>query len=359
MSMKVFSGIYRIAVGSIALGIGFLSAQEIYLRHGTESLVLPVELSEHAAQLSEGERWAESKMVADFVLEHPTLGNVNRAQQISAVADEQMSSFWNQSLRFAEGALTGEPKDTASMLGSLSLDFFVIGDIRDLTVQGWKQMSTGDGDPVILALSAVGLATTLTPQFDWVPALLKAFKRVGALSKRFLKNLQTISKTALKTGKYDTVTRTVAHFGKAARHLGPGPLAGVMKHVDDPAKLKRIADAAAIDAKGTYVVGSVFGKNGVKAISNSKQGISSVVAKIKVGSRLLKGGRKWIIIVPTPWLLTIIVLSILIAWLSLIGRPLSVLTRVRARFGRQRSIAAIESIDGSSLQDKNQQATNG
>ncbi|MFC1665278.1 hypothetical protein ACFL17_06585 [Pseudomonadota bacterium] len=314
--MKIFSPIYRVAIGSLALCIGYISAQEIYLRHGTDNMFLPVELTEHAVQLSDEDRWAESKLVTDFIIEHPELGSVERARQLSTLASEQMNSFWNQSQSFAQGALTGEPKDTASMLGSLSLDFFMIGDIRDLAVQGWKTVYSGDGDSVVLALSAVGLATTLAPEIDWVPAMLKAFKRVGALSKRFLKNLRTISKQALKTGKFDVITRTTAHFGKAARHLGPGPLSRVMKHVDDPAQLKKVADAAAIDAKGTYVVGSVFGKNGVKAISRNSEGIGSVVAKIKVGSRLVKVSRKWVMIIPSPWLLIICLVSIFVAWRS-------------------------------------------
>ena len=327
--MKIFSSIYRVAIGSLALGVGYLSAQEIYLRHGSQNMLLPVELTEHAMQLSKKDRWAESKLVADFVLEHPELGDTDQALRLASTADEHMNSFWSQTQRFAQGALSGEPKDTASMLGSLSLDFFIIGDIRDLAVQGWKTVYSGDGDQVVLALSAVGLATTITPQVDWVPAMLKAFKRLGALSKRFVKNLRTISKQALKTGKFDAITRTITHFGKAARHLGPGPLAGVLKHVDDPAQLKKIADAAAIDAKGTYVVSSVFGKNGVKAISRNSEGIGSVVAKIKVSSRLIKAGRKWTLMVPTPWLLMIFTLCLLIAWRSFARRPLRLWSRYR------------------------------
>lgn len=343
--MKIFSSLYRVAIGSLALGAGFLSAQELYLRHGTENMVLPFELTEHALRLSEQDRWAESKFVADFVLEHPELGNVERAQQLSSVADEQMNSFWTQTQHFAQGALSGEPKDTASMLGSLSLDFFIIGDIRDLAVQGWKTVYSDDGDQVVLALSAVGLATTLTPQVDWVPAMLKAFRRVGALSKRFVKNLKVISKQALKTGKFDGITRTIAHFGKATRHLGPGPLSGVMKHVDDPAQLKKIADASAIDAKGTYVVSSVFGKNGVKAISRNSEGISSVVAKIKVSSRLMKAGRKWVMIVPTPWLLMIFVISLLVVWRSFTRRPLKIWSRYRSPKPSKRSVSPHNKIE--------------
>ena len=40
------------------------------------------------------------------------------------------------------------------------LDLFVIGDIRDLVVQGGRELNDGSGDDLILALSAVGLATT-------------------------------------------------------------------------------------------------------------------------------------------------------------------------------------------------------
>ena len=38
------------------------------------------------------------------------------------------------------------------------------------------------GALVIVALSAVGLATTLAPEVDWAPSLLKAARRAGSMT---------------------------------------------------------------------------------------------------------------------------------------------------------------------------------
>jgi len=72
-------------------------------------------------------------------------------------AAEKLKSFiWN-------GAIRGQVYDSYSGLGALSADLCVIGDIRDLGIQGWKYLSGGqdfDGFVTILSAAGIGLSTT-------------------------------------------------------------------------------------------------------------------------------------------------------------------------------------------------------
>lgn len=307
----------RILVLVGALAVAFFSTVELSHRFDEQAWVMPVDPIDEANELASEERWAEVKMLTDFVRENPHLGNRHAADDLSRKADLELYSFWGRMRSFGRGAATGEPTDGASMLGSLSLDLFVIGDIRDLAVQGWKEMRYGEGDTVILALSAIGLTTTLAPQLDWAPALMKALKRTGAFTRGFLRSLRNASRTALKTSKFDAVGKMVTDVGRTARRLGPGPLRGAMRSVDSAEDLAKIAKASEVDTKGTYAIARLFGNSGVKRISKDGKNVSKLVTTMKVGSRAGKIAKKSVGALPTSWLMALLGISALIAVLLL------------------------------------------
>jgi hypothetical protein len=65
---------------------------------------------------------------------------------------EKIKSFaWN-------GVVKGEVYDSYSGLGAISADLCLIGDVRDLGIQGWRYFMDDQGfDKVILILSAAGI----------------------------------------------------------------------------------------------------------------------------------------------------------------------------------------------------------
>ena len=324
----------RFFLALLSASICLLSLHAIYLRHADESLILPGDLLQPAEELSRTRHWAEAKMLGEFVIANPELGDAERARDIVDRSDAAMDSVLGTAERFVHGAVTGEPNDVAGLIGSVSLDLFVIGDIRDLLVQGWKQWQYDEGDTVILSLSAVGLATTLAPHLDWAPALMKSFRRVGALSADFTRQLTTMSRAAVKSGRLEALTATLTDFGRAARRLGPGPLAGVMRQVDDADALKRVADAAAVDPHGTYVLATVFGKTGIERIARGGGNVGALVASIKVGSRAGKTLRKATSVLPTALLASVAAAAALVAVLLLGGA--GALRRIAAAARRRR-----------------------
>ena len=111
-------------------------------------------------------------------------------KDLEYTATEKIKSFvWN-------GAFRGQIYDTYSGLGAISADLCVIGDIRDLGIQGWKYLTAGqDFDGFVTILSAAGIGLSSTPFLDGTNALaksiLKYLKKVPAsinkgLLKKFL-----------------------------------------------------------------------------------------------------------------------------------------------------------------------------
>ncbi len=272
------------------------------------SVELPFDPVARAQQLSDEKRHAESRLLANFVIQNPRLGDQQLADEIVQRESEALESLTGKLRRFARGAASGEPTDGASLLGSMSLDFFVIGDVRDIIVQGYREITNDDGDKLILGLSAVGLATTLTPEFDWAPSMLKSFRRSGALNPSFGKNLLKLSDEAIKTRQFSKLTAVTQDFASAARKMGPGPLSAAVRSVNNATDMTRLSRAAAKDFRGTYVIATGFGNSGVKQIAKDGGNIATLVSKLRRSTRGIKILRKTFSIVPTVILVLVAVL---------------------------------------------------
>jgi len=108
-------------------------------------------------------------------------------KDLEYTAAEKIKSFvWN-------GAVRGQVYDSYSGIGSISADLCVVGDIRDLGIQGWKYVTGGqDFDGFVTILSAAGICLSTTPFLDGTNALakniLKYLKKVpGSINKGLLK----------------------------------------------------------------------------------------------------------------------------------------------------------------------------
>ena len=106
-------------------------------------------------------------------------------KELEYTAAEKVKSFiWN-------GAINGQIYNSYSGMGAISADLCVIGDIRDLGIQGWEYLTGGQNfDGFVTILSATGIGLSTTPFLDGTNALakntLKYLKRIPASVNRGL-----------------------------------------------------------------------------------------------------------------------------------------------------------------------------
>ncbi len=280
---------FRFIFFIICLLIFCLSSVELQRRfQANTQILIETEPLDQADNLLAQERWEEAKSLSSFIARRSDLGDTQHANRIELDADEALSSLTISGRSFLDGLISGEVNNSSSLVGALALDLFVLGDVRDLVVQGYKVLTDQPSDKIIIALSATGLGLSLLPQLHWAPAVLKSLKRSGALSKSFLKSLARVSNTALKTGDYKPLTSLVTHFAKVTEKLGLARTRGAMKAVKSEADLARLAGAAVIDPKKAYAVSVLAGNRGIKQLNKNGSNILKTAAKIKRMSRAAK-----------------------------------------------------------------------
>lgn len=287
------------------------SGYELHRRYqDAHFLVLETRPLNQADTLIVQQRWQEARYLARLVQAQPELGDRQRAQSIAMAAETAQASLLVQSEAFIQGALSGEANNRASLMGALLLDLFLIGDIRDLLVQGYKEIVYDEGDEVVIALSATGLSLTLLPGVHWAPAILKSFKRTGALSERFISILHKHAHTALETGDFQPLARVVTDFSRSVRAMGPVPASGVMHTVHTENDLAKLANAASLDPGRSYSLVALSGRRGLKQLNKDGRNIATVSRKLKLGSRLGKSAKKSLGSLPVSYVVTLFLLSL-------------------------------------------------
>lgn len=257
-------------------------------------------------------KWQEAKLLAQFLQLRPDLDDTKRAQSIEIAADAALDSLPISSQAFINGLISGEADNTSSLLGALTLDLFVLGDIRDLVVQGYKEITDQDGDKIILALSATGLTLSLVPQLHWAPSVMKSLKRSSSFSPAFIKTLKRISAQSIKSGNYKPLAKVVTNFAQTTKYLGFAPTKGIIKAVRSPQDLKRLAGASKLYPKRTYGLTALVGQRGLKLLSKSGGNIAAISQKIKRVSRLAKTSKKTFGVLPKNIILFALIVSLLL-----------------------------------------------
>src|ERR1043165_1325312 len=109
-------------------------------------------------------RYGEALMVADAGLDGASESARSAIQRERDATVREQSSYLRKAKDVGLGALSGKGTSIESLIGAVAADFFVIGDIRDLVIQGGRYVLDGEADEVVVLLSGVGVATTVLPE---------------------------------------------------------------------------------------------------------------------------------------------------------------------------------------------------
>lgn len=290
---------------------------------GTGSLMMeridgPVLLSDDPLQLAmelmnEG-RMEEVIYLARFSRQYLPPDPQYSALQFEREANTYLDSNIYLLERFLAGALTGEATNTPELAGTMTLDMLVIGDIRDLLVQGYKEFDNGQGDEVIMGLSAAGLLLTLVPELSWAPALFKTFWRGRHFSDPFQKQIRKTLSDARKTGDYRSLRQMMSHFREVVDSLGTGPAMMVIKRVDNAEDLALLASKVKIAPVEAYTLTSINGAKSLENITTKGAKKGKLIKRVKLAARQQKLFGKAVGLIPVSWLVGVFGLSLLLAF---------------------------------------------
>lgn len=330
-------------------------------------------------QLIAEEHYAEAAAYLGFFMDFDYVKNDPRAQALYTEIEDKRTSWRYRAAKLGEGLWSGTSDETIGQLAGVTTDFFLIGDIRDLAIEGVHLAKGEEVDEVLVALaslgvvasgaqvaSAVGTASTagaasptlvgstaaksglitlkVARKIGKLPAWLgkaivkaakaaKQTKSLGALS-NMLGDLTTLSKIRgglellSKTDDVGTLSR-MAKFGQ---HFGDQSI--VLYRIGRDYAL-RAAEKVGKAGLSTVKEAATYGEEGLKLLDQvGIKKFNKILAARKVGKMLYKGDlvkllAKLLLKVP-KWLLMALIAFAIVLWLP---RPLS-------RYSRKQSAHA-------------------
>ena len=139
--------------------------------------------------------------------------------------------------RCIDGVWTGRADDTAGLACAVASDLVIFGDVRDLTRQGLTWTRGEATDPVLIALSATGIALTLAPQFGAGASLFKVARRAGTLSERLADSIMTL----LRRGSFRPLGGLLTDAGRISVKVGPAKATRALQYADSAEELADVA----------------------------------------------------------------------------------------------------------------------
>lgn len=236
-------------------------------------------------------RLGEARDMARFVREHDDMPGRDQAAKLEKEIQGDMDSWVGKAKRAVKGFVTGSGTSIEEIGGGIASDMVVYGDIRDLIKQGYFKITKQETDPVIVALASVGLATQFAECVDWAPGVIKALRKVGALSERFVDFLLSSCKQTLHAP--ELLRPIFANLSGLVERMGLARTATVFRYVDTPADLEVVAKAAANNSEAVYFTlrnGEKQGMDIVRNLGGSTEGLNVMTEAAKKG----KAGVQWI-----------------------------------------------------------------
>jgi hypothetical protein len=148
--------------------------------------------------IEEADMYVEIAKFLDYQLPESTIARINEAHELSA-------TVVRNTYQFGEGFVTGTGESTAGLAGAVTSDLTVIGDLRDIALEGGRMLAGQEYSELILGLSVVGVgvtAATIATGGGGVVAkagisLVKAARRTGRLTSEFATTLTRLTTDAV------------------------------------------------------------------------------------------------------------------------------------------------------------------
>jgi hypothetical protein len=166
--------------------------------------ISPIDPMPHTRELIAAERFAEAEVYLAYFVEHNSSVVTPQARELLQAIHAKRQSWEYRAKSLLGGAITGESNEVEGMVGAGIADLFVVGDIRDVVIEGRHWLAGEKVDDVVLALSSLGIAATAATigtaggagGVKGSISLLKQMRKGKLLPAWFIKALSRLPKAA-------------------------------------------------------------------------------------------------------------------------------------------------------------------
>jgi hypothetical protein len=274
-------------------------------------------------ELIDAKKYAQADEYLRYFMHYSYVQNNPKAQQQMAYIQKVRTSYTYQKNKIIQGIIEGKSDEDLGKFSALMSDFLLIGDIRDLFIEGEHYLNNKEVDHVMVALSSIGLVASASTLYSFgattpvkgTVSFLKYAKRLGKLPPWLSKELLKESKILKETQSLSSIKRVltpITQLYEKAGFKGALSLLWQSKNLNNLQSLatfaKRFGSASPtllkitnnralyyakrtpnIDKK-TFLYASTYGEEGLRGLN--KLGKSTFLRRTKMAANLSKSTYK-------------------------------------------------------------------
>ncbi|CAA6801423.1 MAG: Unknown protein [uncultured Sulfurovum sp.] len=120
----------------------------------------------HTEKLIKQKKYVEAEEYLTYFMAYDYVKNNPKSSKLIQIIQEKRNSFSYKTDKFLEGIIQGKSDDDIGRTSAIASDFLVIGDIRDLAIEGMHYNNGEKVDKLILSLSTLGLLASATTVYS-------------------------------------------------------------------------------------------------------------------------------------------------------------------------------------------------
>jgi len=182
----------------------------------------------HTKELISHKKYAEAKEYLEYFLQFDYVKNNPESHTLMKNIEQTRNSLSYKTDKVYEGIVLGKSDENIGRAAAIASDFLVVGDIRDLTIEGMNYANDKKVDEFIVALSSLGLLATAstvytlgaTTPIKGSISVLKYGKRANKIPYWLQKSLITHIEMAKKTKSLDKVQNLLTPIQQLYKKVG-------------------------------------------------------------------------------------------------------------------------------------------
>jgi hypothetical protein len=255
----------------------------------------------HTQKLIGEKKYVEAEEYLSFFMKENYVKENPKANELLLLIQNKRASYPYKAEKFLEGIVKGGSDEDIGRVSAIASDFLVVGDIRDLSIEGVHYANDQKVDKLIVALSSLGLLATAGTVYSLGAAapiktsisLLKYGKRVKKIPSWFQTELIKYIKIANETKSLEKVNTLLQPIHKLYNKVGLNQTLHLLKLSKNANELKILSNFGSRFGKNSQVLLQTTNNKALAyAINMPKVSNKSFIFASTYGTRGLKGLRK-------------------------------------------------------------------
>ena len=297
--LKLFYRLFLLFIFIVSATV--LYQKNVYAYH----TLIRIDPLPHTQALMDEEKYVDAYAYLNYFIQFDYVKQNPKAHTLLTSIQKKRQSLRYQSEKIAQGISTGTSDEFSGQMAAIGSDFFLIGDIRDLALEGTHYFNHEEVDKVLVSLSTIGLVASATTLFTLGSSsvaksgvsVLKLAQKSKRIPPWLGKYLIREAKQIRKTKNISTIKPLFSTLDTIHKNVGLSDTLKLLSYTQNFKELKSMGKLSKHYGKETNTLLKLSNKRLLKDITHlNKIDKKSIKLASTYGSsgftHLLKGGEK-------------------------------------------------------------------